>query len=653
MEPFREIFWNIDYHIIFYSLAAIASAICLWGLYRRYRQWSSGWGEKRDGGFDWGLVFRRVFLNARLFKGDIIGGLTHVCIMWGFLILFLGTVMSTVDHWIVPYLKGDLYLVYAFVLDAAGAALIGGIVLAYLRRYLVKRDKMVTITRDHVVLILLFFIALSGFLVEGFRLHAEPPVWLEPSPVGRWIAGVSGLPVPDALFAHKLWWWLHAVASCFLIAYFPFSKFVHVFAAPFNIVLEGMHASSFLTIEEREKLASDFSFRQLLMLDACTQCNRCTVVCPSSIAREKLSPREIVDETGRFVRRKSGFGFRPRPGETALAKANATPGDPVWFCTTCSHCQRECPSAISPMDIIREIRTARVEGGEDVPANLQEMLESVYKFKNPWQGAKGKRMDWASGLDVPVLGDGAQGSTCFYVGCTFAYDSRLQEVPRAAVKIFKAARFGFAVLGKDEVCCSEFIRGVGEDGLFTELAEQNADAFEKHGITEIVTPCPHGFHTFSNEYRRLPSSMKARTVLHTSQVLERLIASRALALSGRGERTVTYHDPCFLGRRNGVYDAPRNVLRSIPGVRLIEMKRSRERSLCCGGGGGRMWVESGEGEKIAEVRIREAAETGAETVVTACPFCFSNLDDAVKTAGFEGRLVVKDLTELVAECLSV
>jgi Fe-S oxidoreductase len=412
-----------------------------------------------------------------------------------------------------------------------------------------------------------------------------------------------------------------------------------------------MHLNSFLTLEEREALKSDFSFRELLMLDACTQCNRCAVVCPSSIANEPLSPRKVIDETGRFVRRKWGFGLVPRPGETALAKADAVEGDPVWFCTTCSHCQRECPNAISPMDIIREIRTARIEGGEGVPANIQEMLESVYKFKNPWQGSKGKRMDWAAGLDVPVLSEGASGTRCFYVGCTFAYDSRLQEVPRSAVAIFKAARHDFAVLGKDEVCCSEFIRGVGEDGLFTELAAQNADAFDRYGIMEIVTPCPHGFHTFTNEYRRMAPAMGARTVRHVSQVLEGLLASGALTLENRGVRTVTYHDPCFLGRRNGVYDAPRNVLKSIPGVRVVEMKRSRERSLCCGGGGGRMWVEAGEGEKIAEVRVREAAGTGAETIVTACPFCFTNLDDAVKTAGFEGKIVVKDLTELVAEYL--
>jgi Fe-S oxidoreductase/nitrate reductase gamma subunit len=652
MQPFREVFWNIGYHYIFYSFAAVATAIFLYGLFRRWRFWRSGWLEKRDGGFDAGLVLRRIFLNTSIFRGDPLGGITHVCIMWGFIVLFLGTALSTIDHWIISYLTGELYLVYAFVLDAAGVALMGGIVLAYLRRYVLKREKMITIARDHVVLVLLFFIALTGFMVEGFRLRAQTLPWHEPSPVGQWIAGVSGLSVPGALAAHRLWWWVHAAASLAFIAYFPFSKFIHVFAAPVNLTLEGMRFNSFLPLEEREALASDFSFRHLIMLDACTQCNRCTVVCPSSIAKEPLSPRKVIDETGRFARRKAGFGPMPGgAGETALQKALAVEGDQVWYCTTCSHCRIECPNAISPMDVIREIRTARVEGGEDVPVNIQEMLESVYKFKNPWQGPKGKRMEWAAGLDVPVLSDGAKESRCFYVGCTFAYDSRLQQVPRAAVAAFRAAGHRFAVLGKEEVCCSEFIRGVGEDGLFTELADANVDAFDAHGITEIVTPCPHGFHTFTNEYARMHPSMRERRVLHVSQALEALIASGALALEHRGERTVTFHDPCFLGRRNGVYDAPRNVLKAIPGVRLVEMERSREKSLCCGGGGGRMWVEAGEGEKIAEIRVREAVGTGAGTIVTACPFCFSNMDDAVKTAGFEDRIVVKDLTELVAECL--
>lgn len=652
MQPFREVFWNIESHLLFYSLAGLAAALFAYGLYLRWRFWRSGWAERRDGGFDAGLVLRRILLTSGIFRGDPIGGLAHAGIVWGFVLLFLGTVLSTLDHRVVHFLRGEVYLVYAWVLDAAGLALLGGIALAYLRRYAIKRGRMETrLLRDHTLLVLLALIAISGFLAEGLRLRAAPPPWPEPAPVGVWIAQVSGLSAPDAATAHRLWWWLHALASLALVAYFPFSKLIHVIAASANLTLVGLGAHSFLSLDEREALTADFSRRQLLMFDACTQCDRCTNVCPSHLARESLEPRRILDAAGEAARRKAGYGFRPRPSASAPAKADIVPGEQVWLCTTCGHCEAECPSAISPLEIIRELRTARIESGEAVPENLQAMLESVYKFKNPWQGAKGKRLDWAAGLEVPVLGEGAAASTCFYVGCTFAYDARLQQVPRAAVALLGAADYPFGVLGKAEVCCSEFIRGVGEDGLFTELAGVNAAAFDEHGIGEILTACPHGLHAFRNAYRRLSLAPAERAVRHFSEVLADLIAGGRLRLEAGAERTVTFHDPCFLGRRSGVYEAPREVLRAIPGLRLVEMPRSRENSFCCGGGGGRLWVEASEGERIAEQRLREAAATGAELVVTACPFCFSNLDDAVKTSGYEGRIAVKDLTELVAECL--
>ena len=651
MLPFREVFFNIDQHLLFYALAALATAVFVYGIVLRWRFWSSGWREARDGGFDLGLVLGRGLANTSFFRSDPLGGLTHMLIMWGFVLLFIGTVLSTLDHWFVPFLKGDVYLVYASVLDLAGIALMAGVVLAYLRRFVLKRGRMETVERDHVVLGLLFFLALTGFLVEGFRLDAAPPPWAEPSPVGMWIAAVSDRSVSEALNAHQAWWWIHAMASLFLVAYFPFSKFNHVFAAGVNLTLEGMRSTSFLTLEEREALKSDFSFRHLVMMDACTQCDRCTVVCPSHAAGEPLSPRGVVDETGHFARTKAGFGLLPHPEpEAPLAKARAA-GDQIWNCTTCGHCQTACPSAISPMELIREVRTARIEAGEGVPENVQGMLESVYKFKNPWGGTKSKRLEWASGLDVPVLSEGAGEKRCFYVGCTIAYDPRLHVIGRSSVAAFRAAGLGFAVLGKEETCCGEVVRGVGEDGLFTEMAAGSMDTFDRYVIGEIVTPCPHGLHTFTNHYARLDQAMKGRKALHVSQALEAALASGALTLEGRGTRKVTYHDPCFLGRRGGVYDAPRNVLRAIPGVELVEMGRSRENSFCCGGGGGRMWTEGGGEEKMSEIRLREAVGTGAEIMVTACPFCFTNFDDAVKTAGFEGRIAVKDLTELVAEAL--
>jgi len=650
-QPFREVFWNIRLSWLFYLLAAISASIFFYGLYLRAKFWGSGWRERKLQGDGISRIFKRAVLTTGIFRDDFLGGITHVLIMWGFIFLFLGTVLSTLDHWIVHFLKGDIYILYSIVLDIAGGALLLGIILAYLRRYVFKRDRMVTIIHDHLILILLFFITLTGLLVEGVRLHAEKPPWVESRVVYLVVDTlVSGASTSSLLITHKVLWWIHSLLSLFLVAYFPFSKFIHVFAAPVNVSIDALGYSSFISLEEREKLKEDFSWHQLVMLDACTRCNRCQVVCPSNVIGEPLSPRLAVEKIGVFERAKESFPFsKAKVTEDQKDKATSVPGDDVWYCTTCNHCYSVCPVSVSAVDLIREVRSARIESGEGVPINIQEMLESLYKFKNPWQGAKSKRVDWAESLSIPVYSSGADSKRCLFVGCTLAYDSRMQEVARSAVQLLQKANYEFAILGKEEVCCSEFVRKVGEEGLFTELAFENIDLFSKYGIEEVVVICPHGYQTFHQEYgllEELPGNLK---FVHISEVLAELIREGKLNPVKELDVTVTYHDPCYLGRRSGIYDEPREVLRSIPGLKLVEMPRSRENSFCCGGGGGRMWMESTAEEKIAERRILEAESTGAEVVVTACPFCFSNLDDAVKTSGLEEKLRVVDLTELLAQ----
>jgi len=649
-QPFREVFWNIRGSALFYALAAVSVLVFLSGLYLRARHWKSGWSERRIGGTDIAKIVRKAIITTGIFSGDPLGGVTHIFIMWGFIVLFLGTALSTIDHWIIHFLKGDVYIIYSTALDAAGAVLVAGIVLAYLRRYIFKREGMVTIVQDHVVLLLLLFIALTGFIVEGLRLHAEAPPWKESRIVYRLVGALFAGDRASLLNAHRLWWWIHSAASLFLVAYFPYSKFIHVFAAPVNIALDGMGYTSLITLEQREELEADFSKHQLVMLDACTRCNRCEVVCPSSNAKEPLSPRAVVQDIGRYARAGSGLPFTgPRKGDSQQDKAGSVSGDVIWYCTTCNHCYAVCPVAVSAVDLVREVRAARIESGDGVPVNIQEMLESIYKFKNPWQGARSKRVGWAEGISVPVFSEGAESKRCLYIGCTPAYDTRLQSVAAGAVRLLNAAGLEFAVLGKEEVCCSEFVRKVGEEGLFNELAFENIDLFERYGIEEVVVICPHGYQTMSQEYPLLDEASSRRRFIHITEVLAGLIKEGRIRPEKRIEVTVTYHDPCYLGRRSGIYDSPREVIRSIPGVELVEMPRSRENSFCCGGGGGRMWMESEADEKIAEKRVAEAVETGAEIIVTACPFCFSNLDDAVKTAGYEERIRVVDLTEFLAE----
>ncbi len=306
-QPFREVFWNIHLSSLFYALAAVASVVFFIGLYNRVRFWKSGWAERKLGMPDAAAVVKRAILTTGIFSGDLLGGVTHLFIMWGFIVLFLGTVLSTIDHWIVHFLKGEVYIVYSMALDVAGIVLISGIILAYLRRYVFKREGMVTIIHDHLVLLLLLLIAVTGFIVEGLRLGAETPSWKESSTVCNVVGAIFGDDRSFLLSSHRVWWWIHSLASLFLVAYFPYSKFIHVFAAPVNITLDGMGFSPLLTLEQREQLQTDFSGHQLVMLDACTRCNRCEVVCPSSNVGEPLSPREVVQTIGTYARASGGL----------------------------------------------------------------------------------------------------------------------------------------------------------------------------------------------------------------------------------------------------------------------------------------------------------------------------------------------------------
>jgi Fe-S oxidoreductase len=291
---------------------------------------------------------------------------------------------------------------------------------------------------------------------------------------------------------------------------------------------------------------------------------------------------------------------------------------------------------------------AEIEDGSRVSPLLVNALETLYRFGNPWEPSKRKRSEWPNGLDVPDITAGAQAALCYFVGCTTSFDTRAQKLARAFVRILHHAGVEFGTLGQKEGCCGDIARRVGEDGLFEEQVEKTQSLLDKYGVTDLVTSSPHCFNLLKNEYPE-----PAPAVRHYTQVLDELVGKGLLASATPRPLTVTYHDPCYLGRYNHIYEAPRRVLGSIPGVRLVEMAHTGSDSLCCGGGGGRMWQELDGEQKLSEVRIREAAATGADVVVTACPYCLIMLEDAVKTADLEGRLRVMDMNELVAESLGL
>jgi Fe-S oxidoreductase len=317
------------------------------------------------------------------------------------------------------------------------------------------------------------------------------------------------------------------------------------------------------------------------------------------------------------------------------------PEDELWSCTSCSTCEISCPKKISPIEAIISLRNVVVEEGRIAPT-IQDALKSIYRHGNPWGFVRSRRSEWAESLKVSHISDS---ELLYFVGCTPAYDPRVQNVAISLVNCFDKAGIDFGILGNEESCCGSEIYSMGEKGLFKLLVEDNTKLFEKYGIDQVVTTSPHCYSVFKNRYGKTGFEVK-----HYTQYVLDLIEQEKLSLSKEIKKVISYHDPCYLGKKNGIYTEPRKIIENIPGVTLVELDRSRERSLCCEGGGGRMWIEI-PGERLAENRIRDAVDAGAEILTTACPFCLLTLEDAVKTGGYEESIKVMDIAELVSEAL--
>lgn len=661
----RTHFWGISAVPVFYVLAALSIGVFLLGVYLRVSVWLAARGSHRLRMPAAGVVNLTAdgLLGRRIFRGDVWAGSMHLLIMWGFVGLFAGTVLSTIDHWAVHFLTGETYRVFSLCMEVFGLMLIAGILIALFRRYVLKVRRLENKAEDLWILILLAIAAITGFVVEGTRLAVQMPEWEDYSFGGGVLAHLLSSPTQAEAF-YPFIWWFHAIVCLGLVAYFPFSKLFHSLAAPASITMGSMPPSTKSSIAMAGDAAEDappagprFLFADLVELSACTRCGRCDVVCPSASAGEPFSPRQFIAQAGAHARAAGSPVARATwlRGKVPWLRSTAPAIAPeqIWFCTTCRACLEVCPVYVGALDPIRRVRSSEIEDGSRVPPLLANALETLYRFGNPWEPSKRKRGEWPAGLEVPDLTEGATADLCYFVGCTTSFDTRAQKPARAFVRILRYAGVSYGTLGQKETCCGDIARRAGEEGLFEEQVEKTAGLLERYGVSDLVTSSPHCFNLLKNEYPARPDGAAPLRVRHYTQVLEEL-ASRGLLNGARPlGLTVTFHDPCYLGRYNSIYDAPREVIRAVPGVRLVEMARHGRDSLCCGGGGARMWQELEGERRLAEVRIEEAAATGADAVVTACPYCLVMLEDAVKTADLEGRLKVMDLNELVARSLGL
>jgi len=366
----------------------------------------------------------------------------------------------------------------------------------------------------------------------------------------------------------------------------------------------------------------------------CMQCGECTGSCPVS-TKSKLNPRRLMLETAYTVALPKYVTMYP--------PVDIYEKSEVWDCTTCRNCSHLCPRDVDPMEVLIGLRGLLIEEGR-VPSTLGDALEGVYKYGNPWGLSRSKRSDWVGDLKVKYVSEGERAELLYFVGCAASYDSRAQEVSRALVKNFSRLGIDFSILGNKETCCGNEVYSLGEKGLFEELMEKNLGLFEQYGVNRIITTSPHCFHAFKNRYG------KEVEVQHYTVFFADLIDKGKIKFSGKVEKTIAYQDPCFLGKHNNIYDEPRKIIESIPGVKFSELRRVRVRGVCCEGGGGRMWHDI-PGKRLAETRVEEALDVGAEILAVACPFCLLTFDDAIKTTGNEDKIQVMDIMELVAEAL--
>jgi len=596
-------------------------------------------------------------------------GIGHAIIFWGFLsfalsyliFIFIGSAWHAFPE---KLLTESGVRVYSRYLDIIAAVLLVMLGWALIRRWAVKPHRLsFDLTRNLDSVIILGLIA--GLMISTLLTHSfyvaqggigpEADVYIGKG-LGNWFKDL-GLGTGAANILQGTFWWIHLAIILGFSIYIPFSKHMHMMAAPFNAFfrsLEPRGALAAIDLENTERFGAgrvqDFTWKQLLDGYACAVCGRCTDVCPANITGKTLSPMHIVENLKDHMVAIGHQGDRnPEHVEPSLLIGGAISEEAIWDCVSCGACMEECPVVVEHVPTIMDMRRNLVLEESKVPETARTALLSLEQRGHPWRGTQYSRTDWAEGLDVPTLADKPDAEFLFWVGCTGALEQRSQSVARSMVKVLQRAGVDFVILGDEETCSGDPARRMGNEYLFQILAQQNIETFTKYNIKKIVTICPHCFNTMRNEYPQFGGNYE---VLHYSQLIDELIQQGKLKPVIAVNTTMAYHDSCFLGRHNGIYDQPRNIAKAIPGLTLVEMEPNcRERGFCCGAGGGHMWIEESQGTRINHTRTDHFLETKADTVGVSCPFCLQMMSEGIQAKGFDGEKQSKDILELLSESL--
>lgn len=652
----REVFFRIPWgmQVAMYFVMCVSLAFFFYGLLRHFRTWNVGkdYSNGRGSfGFRFRLLIKYAFAQSRL-RG--LGALLHFGIFWGFTGLFIGTVLLFIDHTILHALNYSLledrfYFLFSFLMDFCGLLLGGGLLIALLRRLFIRPENLSKGPADILMILLILFIVISGYSVEAIRIaELGKPKWEMYSPVGYFLSSLFAR--EQGLVTAQLYhmaWITHIGFSFLLIAIIPFTKLIHAVVAPLAIFFSktpelgnlisqfNLNKNSELEIIERNlplgiNHISQLTRSQLLSFDACTQCGICESLCPAYHTQKPLSPKEIVWKIGLFMQNQNGRRSLP----------NLFNMDELSSCTTCGACVRNCPVLINHLDVIVELRRNLVfEGVFDEGHQL--VLQRVYDQGNAYGMSGISRDNMLSTLHIAKASQEQRYDFLYWLGCSGYFDDRSHDIVRAVLEIACKLGVKVGVLGSEENCCGDFVRRIGDEGLFQQLALENIRTIQNYKFDKLLVHCPHGYNTFKNEY---PSFGADFPVVHHSMFLHNVLEEGKLTVEKKLTEAL-YHDPCYLGRQNRQFDEPRKVL-----DRLIEKREEfplcREMSFCCGAGGGHMWKHEESGKRIQEERLEQALSKGVTNLVTACPFCLAMLEEAVLIRELSAEIYVKDIAEI-------
>jgi Fe-S oxidoreductase/nitrate reductase gamma subunit len=700
--PMRMVGANIPYEWLIYIFMFIPIGIFLFGFYKRFQVWTLAKGElHRNDRVGERLIslLKYSFAQAKVIKKPLAGWM-HFLLFWGFLVLALAAGVDASHYWLgFPHIEGNSYIYFSAVVDVLGfLALVGVIVLAVVR-YVQKPDRLNdTKTSDGWFLILIIAILLTGFFIEGLRIAAQIiqsttlaqiAYEQQASPIGwifaQWFVDTQSFvngQLESILVWHRILWWFHMAIAFLFIALMPFTKLWHIVASMLNYTFRDLEPSACRMVENIEEAETfgvenieEFGWKDLLDLDACIRCGRCQENCPAYNTGKHLNPKiTLIQHMKEHLDAKAPYLIAAKDAHhdeaemvamTEEAEEAVNPMEQsllydvvttevIWDCTNCRACMEHCPMFIEHIPKIVEMRRNLVMWQGDMPGEAQMAFTNMERNYNPWGVGWAGRAEWLNERGVRDLvnllpEDGKEFEYLLYAGCAVSFDDRYKRVGEALVRLLNEAGVSFGYLGTEEYCCGDSARRLGNEYLYQTLAAQNIESFNNYGVKKIIVVCPHGYTALKNEYPQMGGKYE---VYHYSEFLAQLIAEGKLKPGKLGAK-ITYHDSCFLGRHNDVYDEPRKVM-AAAGLNLVEIEKSKNFGFCCGAGGGRMWLEEDavEGYKrINDTRTDQLLEPAPEMIITNCPFCLTMISDGVKGAEVEDQTKVFDLAEVIWQSL--